>query len=416
MNEELKKYVHLYLLKSMADKLEALEKDGINNFVEEYMEQTKRDLKSIMDSMDDDPELPSKLKLPDPTQFRYLDCVIGGDECWLINPDSIKCKWDEDNLKFRSIIIRKSDHKIISTGWKKFFNFFEKPDLDPFPNEGFTARAKHDGSLLCLGIHNGEIIERTRGSVSVSSLPNGDEIEFLRQKYPKLWAAIQLNPNHSILCEWETPNHVIVLRRVTEPTLTLIGVIDNNTLNYLPQDELDTLAESWGVERPKQYHFDTVEDCIKDVKLWENAEGVVLYSADGQHLRKIKASLYCQLHKILSGMKSIGNVLDVFMESPKFEKLEDFYNFMKTSLDWEVAEYCKESIEEICQAYRNVLDKIKKADNVIEGLRGLTRKEQAIDIQRHYSDWRKGYCFTRIDGKEMDDKMLRKAIEHELEI
>jgi hypothetical protein len=247
-------------------------------------------------------------------------------------------------------------------------------------------------------------------------LPNGDEIEFLRQKYPKLWAAIQLNPDYSIMCEWETPNHVIVLRRVTEPTLTLIGVIDNRTLKYLPQDELDTLAEAWGVERPKQYHFDTVEDCIKDVELWENAEGVVLYSADGQHLRKIKASLYCQLHKILSGMKSIGNVLDVFMESPKFEKSDDFYKFMETTLDWEVAEYCKDSIKEICEAYCNVLDKIKKADNVVEGLRGLTRKEQAIDIQQHYDDWRTGYCFSRLDGKEMDDKTLRKAIEKELNV
>src|SRR5690606_7592824 len=99
----------------------------------------------------------------------------------------------------------------------------------------------------------------------------------------------------------------------------LIGVIDNRTLKYLPQDELDTLAEAWGVDRPKQYYFDTVEDCIKDVEIWENAEGVVIYSEDGQHLRKIKASLYCQLHKILSGMKTVDNVLDVFMESPKFK-------------------------------------------------------------------------------------------------
>jgi hypothetical protein len=362
------------------------------------------------------PALPPRIKLPDPEQFRYLDCVIGGDECWLINPNDIKCKWNVDNLMFRSIIIRKSDHNVINVSFFKFHNWGEQPDLDPFPKDGFTARAKHDGSTLILGIHNGEIIERTRGSVSVSSLPNGDEIEFLRKKYPDLWKAIHHNPDFSILLEWETPNHVIVLRRVTEPTLTLIGVIDNRTLKYVSQERLDELARGWGVERPKQYHFDTVEDCIKDVELWENAEGVVLYSADGQHLRKIKASLYCQLHKILSGMKSIGNVLDVFMESPKFEKSEDFYKFMETTLDWEVAEYCKDSIEEICEAYRNVLDKIKKADNVVEGLRGLTRKEQAIDIQQHYDDWRTGYCFSRLDGKEMDDKTLRKAIEKELNV
>jgi hypothetical protein len=54
MNEEPKKYVSLYLPASQADRLKALEEDGINNFVEEYMEQSKRDLKATMDSMDDE--------------------------------------------------------------------------------------------------------------------------------------------------------------------------------------------------------------------------------------------------------------------------------------------------------------------------------------------------------------------------
>jgi hypothetical protein len=354
------------------------------------------------------------MKLPDPEQFRYLDCAIGGDECWLINPNDIKCKWNKDNLKFRSIIIRKSDHKVISCSFFKFFNWGEQPDLDPFPQEGYTARAKHDGSTLILGVHNDEIIERTRGTVSVLSLENGSEIEFLRKKYPKLWAGVKLNPKYSIICEWETPTNFIVLRRVSEPTLTLIGAINTDTLEYLSQEELDKLAMVWEVDRPEEYYFETIEDCIKNVELWENAEGVVVYSKNGQHLRKIKASLYCQLHKILSGMKSTGNVLDVFMESPKFENGEDIYKFMETTLDYEVAEYCKDSIEEICEAYRKVLDKIKKADKVIQGLRGLTRKEQAIDIQQHWADWRVSYAFSKLDGKEIDDKNLRKAIEKEL--
>jgi len=354
------------------------------------------------------------MKLPDREQFRYLDCVIGGDECWLINPKELGCKWNEDNLMFRSIILRKSDYKVINCSFLKFHNWGERPELNPFPKEGFTARAKHDGSTLILGVHNGEIIERTRGSVSASALATGHELEFLRNKYPKLWEAIHLYPNHSILCEWETPNYTIVLRRVTEPTLTLIGMIDHATLQYVPQNLLDTYAQDWNVERPKQYYFDNVEQCIADVELWENAEGVVLYSKDGQHLRKIKASLYCQLHKILSGVKSIGNVLDIFLESPKFEQEQQFYNFLETTFDYEVAEYCKDYVAQICAAYCAVLDKTKKVEHVIQGLRGLTRKEQALDIQGHYNDWRHAYCFSLLDGKTMDNKTLRKAIEKEL--
>jgi hypothetical protein len=43
------------------------------------------------------------MKLPDREQFRYLDCVIGGDECWLINPKELGCTWNEDNLMFHDI-------------------------------------------------------------------------------------------------------------------------------------------------------------------------------------------------------------------------------------------------------------------------------------------------------------------------
>jgi hypothetical protein len=349
--------------------------------------------------------------LPPTEQFRYLDCVIGGDECWLINPIDIKCRWNNDNLIFRSLILRKSDLKVINSSWKKFFNWSEQPDIEPFSYGKFSARAKHDGSTLILGVHNGEVIQRTRGTVSVLSLENGDEIYELQKKYPKVWEAIHSYSKYSLIFEWETPTNYIVLRRVTEPTLVLTGMINNETLEYVSQLVLDFAADSWGVERPKHYEFSTVEDCIKDVELWENAEGVVLYSECGQRFRKIKASLYCRLHKILSGMKSTGNVLDVFMESPKFENGKDFYKFMETTLDYEVAEYCKDSIEDICEAYRNVIVQKKEVEDLVNSLgKDTTRKDQAMEIQKHLKDWCVGYAFSRLDGKEMDDKTLRKAM------
>jgi hypothetical protein len=151
------------------------------------------------------------------------------------------------------------------------------------------------------------------------------------------------------------------------------------------------------------------------VELWENAEGVVIYSEDSQHLRKIKAALYCKLHKILSGMKSIDNVLDVFMESPRFKYTKDFHNFIATTLDFEVAQACKRQINKICDAYCKVLDKMKKVDTIVDTFKdGYTRKEQALQIQERWNGWRKSYAFSLLDNKGMNDKMLRKAIEEEL--
>ena len=225
------------------------------------------------------------IALPNSEFFKFKDCIIGGDECILINPINIKCKWNKDNLIFRSIIIRKSDHKVISSSWKKFYNLLEQPDIEPFPKGSFDVYHKMDGSTLILGYHNNEFIERTRGTSNVSQLDNGHEIEFLRIKYPKLWLAAQLNPNYSILLEWETPTNYIVLRRVKEPTLTLTGVIDNTTLKYLTQEELDRLGMVWEVDRPDRDEYDSIQSCVEDVEHWKGLEGVVIYSPCGQFFR-----------------------------------------------------------------------------------------------------------------------------------
>ena len=123
------------------------------------------------------------MKLPDPEQFKFKDCVVGGDDCWLIGPNDIKAKWDETNLWFRSIIVRKSDYHVVNCSFSKFFNFAEKPDLSPFPvDRPFEAIEKHDGSTLIVGSHNGELIHRTRGTVNAEQLGNGHEISFLKVK------------------------------------------------------------------------------------------------------------------------------------------------------------------------------------------------------------------------------------------
>jgi len=51
---EPKTYVNLYVPISQAKRLKDLEQDGINNFVEEYIAETKRDMKVSIENMDED--------------------------------------------------------------------------------------------------------------------------------------------------------------------------------------------------------------------------------------------------------------------------------------------------------------------------------------------------------------------------
>jgi T4 RnlA family RNA ligase len=360
------------------------------------------------------------MNLPDTENFNFKDCVIGGDDCVLITPNDIRCTWTEDNLKFRSMIVRKSDHKVISRGFNKFFNWSEKPDLNKFPNGGFTAIEKMDGSLLIWGCHNEEIIHRTRGTVNAEQMVNGKEIEFLKKKYSKFVNNLFLfSDYYSILTEWTTPSNVIVINNAKEPTLSLIGIINNETGELTSQSYLDVLADTWYMNRPKRYEFDSIHDCIEDVKMWEGKEGVVLYSECGQYLRKCKADWYLSLHALATGVKGVKQVLGVFMESHRPTTYDEFYKYVEDTMDHEIAEKCKDYMQDVVNAFndfrKDVEDIEYELDTYIKKLD--TRKDQAIAIQTRFrTGIEKSMAFTMLDKAFIDDKLVQKYMENKLNI
>jgi len=361
------------------------------------------------------------MKLPDPEQFNFKDVTIAGDECLLITPNSIKCKWDDDNSHFRSIIITKDDNKIVSLGMKKFCNWGEKPDFQPWNTEWkFDAYTKIDGSLLIISKYKGNLICRTRGTVDARMLANGHEIDGLIEKYPMVFDNPYLDSeNWSIHCEWTTPNNIIVIREHEEPTLTLLGLIRHDNQKYLNQKAVDGIAKNYNIGRPKRHHYNSVKECIDDVTLWRGIEGVVIYSIESdigassnQTLKKIKASLYCELHKIATGMRTISNVLDVFMESPRFVEYQDFYKFLCDSLDFEIAERVKDDIAKITEAYGKFIHSINTIERAMEYISKLdSRKKQAMAIQEHWDGWMIPVGFSLLDNKELDDKLVKKSME-----
>lgn len=348
--------------------------------------------------------------------FSSKEGILGGDLCLLITPNNIACKWTEDTLHFRSLIVRKSDYKIISRGFPKFFNWSEQPDLNKFPDGPFEVIQKMDGSLIIWGFYNDQYIHRTRGTFNLVTMPNGGELEFLKSKYPSLLHGIKQNPEYSILTEWETKTNVIVVNRVSEPTLTLVGMIHNESGILKTQQELDELAEYFGLERPPHHHYNSISECISDVNLWNSAEGVVIYSEDGQYFRKCKSEWYLNLHKIRTGFTSIKHVLDVFIDSPKFTNSTDFYNYIVQVIDFEIAEKVKGDIPFVVEAYVTYSDKLKRLVDVVNDLSYCeSRKEQAQVITSKYDDWRKSYAFLMLDNRDIDDKMEAKALHYELE-
>lgn len=357
------------------------------------------------------------MKLPNPEHFNFKDCVIRDNECFLIYPKYSDVGWAPDNLHFRSVIVRKSDNTVISRGFPKFFNINQSPDVNIFPDGPFQTYTKHDGSLLILSYYKDEVIARTRNSISVESMANGSEIEYLKAKYKKLWnTVLPNNQEYSILCEWQTKSNVIVIDEVDEPTLTLIGAIHNQSGKLVAQNELDLIASAWGLTRPKKHSYNSLSECLEDVKMWEGQEGVVCYSEDGQHLLKIKSDWYLLRHKLCTGIKNINHVVDLFMDSERFTRFDDFYNFVNSTMGYEVAEKIKEDMLKIVEAYNKTLEQYDKVKKVVDKVRGdsYSRKDQAQEITSHYNDWRTSAGFSHLDNKPLDDKILRKGLEANL--
>ena len=86
-------------------------------------------------------------------------------------------------------------------------------------------------------------------------------------------------------------------------------------------------------------------------------------------------------------------------------------------MDFEIAEKCKPFIQEITDAYTKFVKCVDNMNERIPFIRNYeTRKEQAMAIQEEFRDWKTAIAFILLDKREIDDKIVRKAMEKILEL
>ena len=355
------------------------------------------------------------INFPSTEEFCVRECVIANTSCNLVFPHQIGVKWTEENKVFRSSIWTE-EGELVSASWKKFTNLGEQLEFEPLNiDSDIEFIHKIDGSTLIVSKFKGELIARTRGTHDATILENGDEIPFLKEKYPLVFNNDILNSErYSIVCEWYSPKNVIVEREAEEPTLWLTGIIKHEDYSYLSQKELDILSTEWKVERPFRYQFNSLSSMIESVNHWKKGEGIVIYGNNGQVLKKTKSDRYLLLHKIKSQLNSTDNLIDFYIEKG-MSSFENFSKIIETEFDFEIAVQLKDEIEKIC----NAGEKSNKCiDNLIEMVHAIrrveTRKEQAEMIKRNCSD-NSAYAFAILDNKEITKlqwfKMIKKYYE-----
>ncbi len=223
----------------------------------------------------------------------------------LVHPSRGKYDWEADELRFRSVILD-AGGRVVSTGWPKFFNQGEWPEHDAaIAGELAAGRAvithKHDGSLLIRSVlPDGRILWRTRDTFDGGKFaPLAEAVA--QAKYPRLLDP-SAYPDGSLLFEYVGAGNQIVVRYDGHDDLILLGAAEHegDGVRYLPYPELSQVADDLDLRLVETYDWaaDGIAGILSLVQGWDKAEGVVVRSADGQTLLKIKSAWYFAQHAL----------------------------------------------------------------------------------------------------------------------
>jgi len=349
----------------------------------------------------------------DRDQFYVNEHIWNGELLYLVIPRQIGVKWNRDNLIFRSSVWNYLGEPV-SLSYYKFFNYGEKPELSPIPKNlnNSVITTKIDGSTIIISKYKGTFIIRSRGTIDAYTLTTGNEMDILKQKYPKLFTLSTAETwEFSVITEYVSPNNQIVIK-YNEIDFILTGLIYHNNYTLMSQYELDELAIKLNMKRPETYQFTTLDDLLDNVDRWIDKEGIVLYVNSQQQL-KIKAAKYLFLHKMKSELSSIEKIIDVWI-SQNYPSYIDFYNYIVTTFDYELAEYCRGHMSNICDAWTQVKQIESGMTRFIDGIKNLpTRREQALKIISSYggeNNNRAGMLFTLLDNKPLTSDNYKRLI------
>jgi len=358
-----------------------------------------------------------KINIPAEEEFfNITPNIFCGIDCYLITPH-INAKWNKNNLFYRSLITDKEGN-VLSSGWPKFFNYGEKIECYPNPEDfnDLKYEDKMDGSLLIADYINDQFSMRTRGTVSYSSQENAKDFELLPKKYPKLIEFLKENSHLSLLFEIVTPNNVIVVRP-KQIEFYFIGAINKNGMCVVSSSDLVNIWRNIGqMPSPQAYNFLNTNELSKiaeTIKYWKGKEGIVVSYNNGQNRIKLKSDWYLFIHRVKSQLSSTNNLIDYYIDK-KMPSYEIFYDHIVVDFDFEIAIQLKDEIARICDSGEKSKKHIDNMLEMIHDIRNVeSRKEQAEMIKRNYGT-NSPYAFSLLDNKEITKMQWTKLINQKL--
>jgi hypothetical protein len=194
------------------------------------------------------------------------------------------------------------DFNVVSRSMDRFFNLGEVPESQTHIDmTKATCFEKIDGSLIRIYFWDDEWHIATRGMAFAESAMNGFDVTFRELVLKALALSNEefqfecshiLNMGVTYICEITSVENRCV-KAYTGYTLHYLAARDNSTYEYLDAKEEAILL---GMSLPKQYSFDSFEDCVEMTKTLKNLdEGYVIYF-NGIPAAKVKSPAYCAVH------------------------------------------------------------------------------------------------------------------------
>lgn len=338
-----------------------------------------------------------------------------GEESVLIFPQHIGVKFTQQNKIFRSSVWS-SDGKLLSAGFPKFTNYGENPENFPVPNSLTNCNIlyKEDGSLAIVDYYNGKINIRSRGTLSVEAIDNGQEWIDCFDKLcleSNVLELIKNNPNYSFLFEFVSPTYRIVLK-YDEPKYIFIGAINKEDYSLITQDQLDIWTQEYDLDRPKRFSFSSVDELKQRISEYKGIEGCCLYSKNDQVIHKIKSEEYLVKHRLKNELGSFERVVDFYFTQGR-PNFNDFIAAIEDTVDYETAQKCIGDASRICEGMKEVQKILDHMQVFIDRFKSqdLTRKQIATEVLASYGNTnRASYAFKILDGKDLEDKDYKKIL------
>ena len=329
--------------------------------------------------------------------------------------------WTKKNRIFRSSVWN-SDGKLISASFPKFVNWGENEENFPTPKslENCQLIEKIDGSLLIVSRYNGHIFYRTRSTLDAVSLGNGKEIDiFAATICPRINNWVYDNTwNMSFLFEWTSPNQRLVIDNGSVPNWRLVGTINHDDYSLIPQSSLDQLSPMLHCQRPKRFSFNNIDEMLREVGKWKGAEGIVVYSNEGQTLHKVKSTWYLALHRMKTETASLENLIKVWFQMGK-PNYNEFITNIEKHFDPELILIIRGDISKICDAWKHVQEILEGFRKFIEvKLKPLGNfndeavKKEIVDVivSSYGKTSRASFLFKIACGESLTDDNLEKLL------